>query len=81
MNFDAYYNFRLKRDAWMYPEVEENQEIMAVLENCIMKLSTIDHTSSFSLVDLRNLDQILKEMGANPSKRQVVNKIGFTSLY
>ena len=55
----------------MYSEVEDNQEIVALMESCIMRLSNIDHTISSSLVDLKNLEQILREMGANPSKRQV----------
>ena len=67
-----FYNFRLKRESWMYPELDDETDIISVLESCARKLGYIDKFTSDSLIDLKNLSEVLEEMGLHPSKRQVI---------
>ena len=59
----------------MYPEIEDDNDIISALESCLIKLGDIGKLNYPSLVDLSNLDQILKELGLEPSKRQVKDNL------
>ena len=56
----------------MYPELGDETDIISVLESCVRKLGYIDKFTSDSLIDLKNLSEVLEEMGLHPSKRQVI---------
>ena len=72
--FNTFIFLRLKREAWMYPEKEDDKDITSVLESCVMKLGYNHKLSGNSLVDLNNLALLLNELGLQPSKRQVRDK-------
>ena len=59
----------------MYPEIEDDKDIISALERCLIKLGDVGESNYPSLVDLSNLDQILKELGLEPSKRQVKDNL------
>ena len=56
----------------MYPELGDETDIISVLESCVRKLGYIDKFTSDSLIDLKNLSEVLEELGLRPSKRQVI---------
>ena len=64
----------------MYPEIEDDKDIISALESCLIKLGNIGEFSYPSLVDLSNLDQILKELGLEPSKRQVKDNLNSITI-
>ena len=57
----------------MYPELEDETDIISLLDSCVRKLGYIDKFTSNSLIDLKNLPEVLEELGLHPSKRQVMN--------
>ena len=64
----------------MYQEIEDDKDIISVLESCLIKLGNFGEFSNPSLVDLSNLDQILKELGLEPSKRQVKDNLNSITI-
>ena len=66
-------NFRLKRESWMYPELEDETDIISALESCVIKFGYIDKFTGNSLIDLKHLSEVLEELGLHPTKRQVKN--------
>ena len=64
----------------MYPEIEDDKDIISALESCLINLGDIGESNYPSLVDLSNLDQILKELGLEPSKRQVKDDLNSITI-
>ena len=64
----------------MYPDIEDDKDIISALESCLMKFGNIGEFGYPSLVDLSNLDQILRELGLEPSKRQVKDNLNSITI-